>query len=52
MEISKLSASSVRIKSKNTSFILNPSGAKIEEDAIILFERPQDYSLFAGKLVN
>ena len=51
MEISKLSASSVRIKSKNTSFILNPSGSKIEEDAIILFERPQHYSQFESKLV-
>jgi len=43
MDIIKVGEKSLRIKSKNTSFIINPE-KKIEENVIVLMEKPEDYS--------
>ena len=51
MEITKLPNAGVRVKSKNTSFIVDPADGKIEGDVVILYEKPQDYLKFSGKLV-
>lgn len=61
MEITKLANSGVRIKAKNTAFIVDPGqgklegaaqkGSAMEGDVVILYEKPQDYSKFSGKLV-
>lgn len=51
MEITKLANSGVRIKAKNTAFIVDPGQGKLEEDVVILYEKPQDYLKFSGKLV-
>lgn len=51
MEITKLANSGVKVKAKNTTFIVDPSAGKLEGDIIILFEKPQDYSKYQGKLV-
>ena len=51
MEITKLANSGVRIKTKNTAFIVDPGQGKLEGDVVILYEKPQDYLKFSGKLV-
>ncbi len=51
MEVSSLAKAGVKVKSKSTSFSIDPSGSKIEEDVVVLFQKPQDYSSFSGKLV-
>ena len=51
MEVSKIANSGIRVKSKNTTFIVDPIDGKIDGDVVILYEKPQDYSKFSGKLV-
>lgn len=51
MEITKLTNSGIRIKSKNTTFVVDPANGKIDGDVVLLYEKPQDYSIFDGKLV-
>ncbi len=50
MDIAKVGEKSLRIKSKNASFIINPE-KKIEEEIVILTEKPQDYSQFGDNIV-
>ena len=50
MEIIYLSEGSIRIKAKNSSFVINPS-KKIDEDVVVLTKKPSDYSEFEEKLV-
>lgn len=50
MEIAKINEKSLRIKSKNTSFIVNPE-KKVDEEIVILTEPPADYSNFQDKIV-
>ncbi len=45
-----MSASSVKIKSKNSSFIIDPE-TKNDSEVIILTKSPEDYSVYEGKLV-
>ncbi len=49
MEILAVSPTSFKIKSKNTSFIINP--VKIDADVVLTTTTPHDYSQFEGKLV-
>ena len=60
MEIAIVGTKSLRIKSKNTSFIVNPeksreagsrSAGKIDDPVVILTSKPEDYQNFAGKIV-
>ena len=50
MDIAKVGENSIRVKSRNSTFIINPE-KKIEEDIIILTQKPQDYSTYGGKMV-
>ena len=50
MDIAKVGEGSLRIKSKNTSFIVNPE-KKIEEDIVVLTAKPTDYSIYGDKIV-
>jgi hypothetical protein len=50
MEITKL-PSGIKVKTKNTTFIVDPQDAKLDADVVMLYDKPQDYSKFAGKLV-
>ena len=50
MEIAIVGTKSLRIKSKNTSFIVNPE-KKIDDPVVILTEKPESYEPFSDRLV-
>lgn len=50
MEISIVGQRGLKIKAKNTSFIVNPE-KKFDEDIVVLTEPPADYAEFADKIV-
>lgn len=50
MEIARAGQAGLRIKTKNASFLVNPE-KKIEEDIVVLTQKPNDYSTFLGKVV-
>ncbi len=50
MEIARLGVSSVKIKAKNVSFVINPD-KKNDGEVVILTAKAQNYSSYQGKLV-
>lgn len=50
MEIAIVGNKSLRIKSRNTSFIVNPE-KKLDDPVVILTEKSADYESFSDKLV-
>lgn len=50
MEVTYLADSSLRIKSKNSTFIVNPSG-KLDGEVILLTQKPTSYASFGVSLV-
>ncbi len=50
MEIIKVQPSSIKIKSKNISILINPDG-KFDDEVIVLSEKPTKYSEYKNNLV-
>lgn len=50
MDIARVGDSSFKIRTKNTTFIINPE-KKVDGDVVILTSKPKDYALYEGKLV-
>ena len=50
MEVASVSQNSIKIKTKNATFIIDPVG-KIDADVVILTQKPQDYSEFGDNVV-
>lgn len=50
MDIVRVSDTSVKIKSKSASFLFNPD-KKVEDEVVMLTQKPQDYSRYNGKIV-
>ncbi len=50
MDVVRISDTSIKIKGKNSTFIVNPSG-KIDTEVLVFTKKPTDYSGFASLLV-
>lgn len=50
MEVIFLSPTSLKIKAKNTSFIVNPE-KKVDGEVAVFTKKPDDYSLFGDTLI-
>ena len=50
MEVAVINNTSFKIKTKNSTFVVNPE-KKIDGEVVILTEKPTDYAPYAGKIV-
>ena len=50
MEVVSVGSNSIKIKAKNTSFIINPKG-KVDGEVAVFTKKPDDYSAFDGALI-
>lgn len=51
MEVAALTNKTIKIKTKNTSFVINPTG-KVDSEVFVFTEKPSSYSAFEGLIID